>query len=313
MDDRESMMRPGAPGGLPAGDASGPPPLIRARHALREGRLEEAEALGEEVLAAGGDAGPHILAAALSILGEVALRRERPRDALVHLEESCRLAQRPFTGSLIVRSLYRLGEWEEGVARCRGFLRAFPGDSYLRFYEARYHLNRREFSRAEEILGEILAGHPDFEPARGLLLEAKTRAVPPDTRVRELEGLFKIESRRNDPRLRYIQGRNRMEAGDAAGACKEFEAAVTLEPENRFYRCQHAFALKRAGLLSDAIRALRDLFIEEPGDRYVRSSFQSACRATGNMEAWRESIREALRLHPSKRFLWGLLKKAGQK
>jgi tetratricopeptide (TPR) repeat protein len=308
----ESSRDPRPPG-EPLAQGETERPEEAARLALRAGKLEEAVALAELALEGGksGDGlAPGRTAAALAVLGEAALRRERPREALPHLEESHHLLPRSFTASLIVRSLYRAGEWEEGVARCRGFLGAYPGDLYLRQLVARYHFHQEDYPAAEEALREILAEHPDCAPAQALLIDARTRAAPPADRVKELEALFRVESRRKDPQLRYQQGRNRLQAGDAEGACREFAEAVALEPENRFYRCQLAFALKRAGRNLEALRALRELFLEDPGHVYVRSALQSVCRASGDLEALRGILREAIQRHPQQRFLYGLLKKA---
>ena len=308
----ESSRDPRTPGEGPAQGESDRPEEA-ARLALRAGKLEEAVALAELALEgarSGGGLPARRTATALAVLGEAALRRERPREALPHLEESHHLVPRAFTASLIVRSLYRAGEWEEGVARCRGFLGAHQGDLFLRQLLVRYHFHQEDHAAAEEVLREILADHPDCAQAQALLIDARTRAAPPAERVKELEGLFRVESRRRDPQLRYQQGRNRLQAGDAAGACREFAEAVALEPENRFYQSQLAFALKRAGRNAEAQRALRELFLEDPGDVYVRNALQSVCRTIGDAEGLRSAVREAIRLHPDKRFLYGLLKKA---
>ena len=282
----------------------------QARRALREGRLDEARALAEASMAEASDTKRWEAASALAVLGEVALRRERASEALELLEDSFRQAPRPYTATLLVRALYRRGEWDEGIARCRGFLRSFPGDIYLRMQEVYYCFHEEDFARAEELLEKIVEDSPESRVAKSLLIEARTRSSPPAERVQELEDLFRIESRRKDPQLRYLQGRNRMQAGDPEGACEEFAAAVALDPESGFYRRHLAFALKRADRFPEAVRALRELFLEDPTDRYVRGAFQAACNASGNRNILTDTVREALRLHPDMKFLHGVLKKA---
>lgn len=282
----------------------------RARRALREGRLDEARTLAEAGVEEASGSRPYVTASALAILGEVALRRERADDAVEYLEESLRLAERSYTAALLVRALFRRGDWDEGITRCRGFLRSFPQDIYLRTQEVYHCFHEEDYAKAEDLLEKILEDFPDSRMAKSLLIEARTRSASPTERVQELEDLFRIESRRNDPQLRYLQGRNRLEAGDAEGACREYAAAVELEPENGFYRRHLAFALKRAGRLPEAVSALRELFLEDPADRYVRSAFQAVCKASGNQTTLIESIQEALRLHPDMKFLFGILHKA---
>jgi len=292
----------------PADRPSSPAAFASARAALRDGRIDEAVALAEDALRAA--VGPGETAGALAVIGEAALRRDRPREALPHLDESFRLAPRAYTAGLIVKALYRTGSWEDGIARLRSFLRSFPGDPYLRRQEALYHLEKGGVPRAIEVLEGILRDDPGFALARDLLVEARTRSAAPEEKVRMLEDLFRVESKRNDPALRYRQGRNRLEAGDLAGACREFEAAAALEPGNAFYRRHLAFALKKAGNLAEAIRLLRELFIADPSDRFVRSALQGACKDAGNRETFREAVREALRLHPEAKPLLGILRKA---
>ena len=302
----------------------------RSRRALREGRLDEARTLAEAALetlgsrgsASSGSSGSSVSsglrrsagdeASLLAILGEVELRKGGTAEALAHIEASLALAPRPFTASLAVRALFRSGRWDEGVARCRGFLRSNPDNPYLGVQEAQYHIHAGEFERACEILESVLARSPDLAMARELLIQAKMGEASPQERVRELEDLFRVESRRNDPQLRYLQGKNRLEGGDLEGACEEFAAAAELAPENKFYRRQLAFTLRKAGLLDRAVPALRDLFVDDPADVYVRGAFQSACKSAGQAALFAEAVREALRLHPDKAFLHGILRKAGK-
>lgn len=281
----------------------------QARRALRDGRLDEARRLAEAALEATDGSRAREVGVILSLLGEVDLRRGRWRDALERLEEAYRLAPHPWAAALIIRALFRGGDWEGGVTRCRGFLRTYPESVFLRTLEARYLLHSGEVDAATGRLEEIVRDEPDNAYAKSLLVEARTGEAPPEERVRELEGLFRIESRRNDPQLRYTQARNRIAAGDLEGACEELAAAVALAPSNKFFRSQLAFTLKKAGRVDEALPLLRELFLEDPSDRYVRSSFQSACRVAGRMSTLRETVRVALERHPEKKFLHGMLRK----
>jgi predicted Zn-dependent protease len=94
--------------------------------------------------------------------------------------------------------------------------------------------------------------------------------------------------------------------GEAAQA---FEKALALSPENAYLRRMAGFASSKAGDPARAVVLLRPLFMDDPLDERVRTTFVAACRRTGDAAGLGAAIDEALGRHPHARMLHGIRKR----
>jgi tetratricopeptide (TPR) repeat protein len=139
--------------------------------------------------------GPAASALAPAALGEALLRRGRPAEALVWLEEAER--RRALAGSAVrgdvgpeliaanaALCLAQLGRWDEAHARLAAVVRARPRVALHRFNLALLHAQHLDFDAAERELTAAEALYPGYPRAaelRGVLAHARAAwaALPP--------------------------------------------------------------------------------------------------------------------------------------
>jgi tetratricopeptide (TPR) repeat protein len=279
---------------------SAPLQSLLAEITRREGRADDAAAIAREVL---GAYGPDPVAA--GVLGKIQLEAGRPAEALPFLEDAYRLRPGAYAAEAVVDALVALKRHDAAQRVLTDALNRFPGIPRLLRRAVRLHEQAGRTGEAIEVLGELLRADPGNAWARRKEIELKSADRPAE----DVGRLLGIGSRGRDPNLRGLHAKKLRDAGDFAGAGREYAEAAKLAPENDYWRKQAGFAFARARLDEEAVRFLRPLFLTGPDDVYVRNALFAALKRRGGGEAVAAVIDEALAQHPDKGFLHGLQRK----
>jgi predicted Zn-dependent protease len=111
------------------------------------------------------------------------------------------------------------------------------------------------------------------------------------------------------PEVHERLGTRLYQARKFGAAAQAFEKALALSPENAYLRRMAGFACSKAGDPARAVALLRPLFLDDPLEERVRTTFIAACRRTGELATLCAAIDEALARHPHARMLHGIRKR----
>ncbi|MCC7046963.1 MAG: tetratricopeptide repeat protein [Alphaproteobacteria bacterium] len=323
---------------MPPGPDSGPAgegrsaraliqPLIRQAIDLhRAGRLDEAEALYERVLA---EHGP--VADALHLLGLAALSRgqadraigliERavaadPAPAAYHhsLGEACRKAGRPAEASAHYRAALErdpslvdariglgdlaraAGDHAGTIAHCQAALDARPGDPrlHLRLAEAQMALGRCE-PAAEHYRQAIALGldRAGVHNNRGLALAGAGRTQEAVTAFHQAARLDP-----DDPMPLVNLGDALLVLGDLDGAERALDAALHLDPALAAAHLNRGNLERRRNRLAEAVQSYRRASVLAPGNSRAQGNLGLALAEAGRIGEAIPALRLAVELAP---------------
>ena len=138
-------------------------------------------------------------------------------------------------------------------------------------------------------------------------LEGSLAGLSADEAAAELATLAALEPAR--PEVHERLGTRLYQARKFGEAAQAFEKALALSPENAYLRRMAGFASSKAGDPERAAALLRPLFLDDPLEERVRTTFIAACRRTGDTTTLCAAIDEALGRHPHARMLHGIRKR----
>jgi len=97
---------------------------------------------------------------------------------------------------------------------------------------------------------------------------------------------------------------------------KKYDKALDLldvllkkEPENFYWQKRRAFLLKEMGKESESFELLKELFLTDPDDIYVRQALEKIFTERKRLREWKALLRETLRLHPQYPELFGYIRR----
>lgn len=138
-------------------------------------------------------------------------------------------------------------------------------------------------------------------------LEGSLAGLSPDEAEAELATLAQLEPSR--PEVHERLGTRLYRARKYDQAAQAFAKALALSPDNPYLRRMAGFACSKAGDPERAAALLRPLFLDDPLEERVRTTFIAACRRTGDTAGLCAAIDEALGRHPHARMLHGIRKR----
>jgi predicted Zn-dependent protease len=138
-------------------------------------------------------------------------------------------------------------------------------------------------------------------------LEGSLAGLSPDEAESELAALAALEPLR--PEVHERLAARLYQARKFGEAAQAFEKALSLSPENVYLRRMAGFACSKAGVPERAVALLRPVFLDDPLEERVRTTFIAACRRTGDTATLCAAIDEALARHPHARMLHGIRKR----
>lgn len=204
---------------------------------------------------------------------------------------------------VLARAERSRGRRTEALEAVRAGLRKGGGHVRLRMLESDL---LAELGKAEDAVraADALPEGPWKERQR---LEQNLARLSPEEADAELEILAAMEPNRAEVHerlaMRRYKGRRFTEAAES------FLRALELDPDNSYFRGMAGFASSKAGDAATAARLLRPLFVDNPLEEHVRTTFVSACRRTGDVADLRAAIDEALARHPHAWMLHGIRKR----
>jgi len=268
--------------------------LLQAVIAHRDGRIDQAERLGQMVLAEEPRYPP-----ALQLLGMIAGKTGRTalginllREAIVRQPESvdCRIE--------LAMLLRNDGQAQEAIAQCREAIRLKPDNAAAHNNLGLSYLAERHIPDAITSFEQAIA----LKPELAILHQNLAIALQLQSRDAEAISCYQraISLAPNDAdshvrlgHLLRIQGRR-----DDATAC--FERATKLRPESTEGLARLARVLTEVGQLAPAAECLRQSIARDPGACEVHEQLGSVLQQLGRFDEAAASFRRAIALQPSR-------------
>jgi tetratricopeptide (TPR) repeat protein len=272
--------------------------VLRARHALSLGRLEEAQVLARRALGEEPDA-----AEALHILGVVDLRREQPQAAETALRRAIALdASVAVFHNDLGNALQDRGRLKEAIAAYRRALRLHPAlaDAWNDLGTARFA--NGEFEAAIECYRSAIRLRPDHTAAYanlgavyrklGLLAQAR-RALQRELALRLGQGARALARRVLHPGGSLDLGsaqqlaalaRAQLDAGNPRHAEQIALRAAALQGDHAAAYSALVEARLRQGRVPEALDAARAAHHAKPADPLLREQLARALAAAGNLD-----------------------------
>jgi putative PEP-CTERM system TPR-repeat lipoprotein len=180
------------------------------------------------------------------------------------------------------------------VAETQRALRIDPDYLPAQVLLAAAHLSQGSLEQAEDILGRLLAAHPENPAARKLLAQVYLARNAPQQAQRVLEGT----PGGADADADWLLGAALLRAGDSAAAMEHLERAAQAEPEDERKRIDLAGAYIASGAAPKAVELLKAI---PPESKYAARAQVLLVMATAvgkpPAEAQRE-IRDLVAEHP---------------
>lgn len=176
---------------------------------------------------------------------------------------------------------HKMGESDSAVKILENQLKSNPGDKKL----------------LQRYLYVSMAGsgvHP-VEAFRALKQQIPELPSLEEKELLNLEIEFQIKMKQYDKALDLI------------------ELLLQREPGDSFWRKRRAFLYREMGREDESIRELTELFLENPGDPYIRSTLENYFQQNNRLREWKQLLGQALQQHPEHGELFGFLRRVSLK
>ena len=281
-------------------------PLLKsslARMYLRQNRLREARILSESVLSVNPE-----YPQALYVLGEIHVHEDDLEEALQYFRQAAQKDHRPYLIHSILKTLRRLGRYEEALETVESALiRERENPRLLK--EKALVLDRMkrmdEALRAYERLQEL---EPDDAYITRAIYNLKSINRPEVEVISELQKVMALPSRRDNPQLHGFLGEKLKKAGRLGEAAAEYGQARELDPDNVYFLKQEGFCRYRLKEYPEAIHLLGEAFRKEPTDFRVKTTLSKLYSITCDTDGYISLLEEVLAEHPDNVKLMGTLK-----
>jgi tetratricopeptide (TPR) repeat protein len=194
-------------------------------------------------------------------------------------------------------------EWDEMLRRTGQW--DMPKDSVFE-WKLKAFAGQKRWDEAIDVCGQWLAVQPDLPQALWTLTELEIQRDGLEPVLKKMGRLAKIPSR--PPVYKEIYASLCKKAGNPELALKQYEE-LARTGSNLWNQRQQAFALKKSGKMSEAIPMMEELLKLDPKDKYVHSSYVSACKKSGQVERALKFYEELVELNPEETTLYGRIRK----
>jgi tetratricopeptide (TPR) repeat protein len=214
-----------------AADAEGAWPNVAvARMRAREAKRDEALALAEKAVAAGGGA------AALAARGRAHEAARDMRGAEASYQESLAKESRPEATLGLARVLRLTGRMEEADAMVQKLLQTAPGavEAYKESARIRIALNRPTDALGDVSTAEVLSeGDPEIAPLKLEVSVAQALALVATNQMElAVQDLTALKTQNpNSPEIRFGLAKALLARRQTDAALAEFQKAVSLDPD----------------------------------------------------------------------------------
>ncbi len=266
---------------------------------IRSSEYESALKVSEEALAMDG-ANPYaVIASADALFG-----LDRPEEALNYYKDTLkfdRLSQRSQRG--VLECLSKLKNWQEMLLNISTWEMA---EQYKYRYRVKALAALGRHDEAIEECNKWLQLQPHNHNALWELTELEIRRDGLDSVVGKMGKMARIPSL--PPIYKEIYASLCRKAGKPDEAIKAY-SKIEAGGANLRIQQKTAFTLAKTGREREAIPMLEELLRAEPGNKYLRSSFEAACGRIGELEGAINFYNRLLGLFPEERSLYGRIKR----
>jgi tetratricopeptide (TPR) repeat protein len=165
------------------------------------------------------------------------------------------------------------------------------------------------YKEAEELYKKLVEKYPEDKFLYKEYIQIKTIDKSPEDLVSELANILKVSSASENVHIRLLLAGTLKKLGLFAEAVEHYRLALDISPGDFYVLKQLGFCHMKMNNPQSAITVLKDAFLNDPSDYYVRTSLTSACKETGELDRLVKLIDEAIKLHPHQKSLWGFKKK----
>ena len=281
-------------------------PLPRASLAgiyLRRNRLAEARLLAEAILRET----PHYFRA-LSLLGEILLRENRPEEALDCFRQAAGTAAGSYLSGRMAKTLRILKRPAEALEILDAGLQKDPQDARLLKEKAHSLKDLGREPEALEVYEKLRLIAPADEFVRREVIRLRAAGRDEQAVLAELKKVANLSFEKTNPQIRGLYAQRLKEAGQHAEAAEAYHEAWQLQPENYYFLKMEGYCRKDLGDSVGAIACLSQAFREDPDDYYLKTALRKLYLSSGKAAEFISLLEELVERYPEKKKLLGTLK-----
>ena len=271
---------------------------------LRQDRLAQARILVEEVLSQDPQH-PQ----ALTVLGDLFLKQNSPREALECFRQALAREPRDYLVLRSARALKEMRRYAEALGELEKVLVVKPKSVPFLKEKGLLLYKMKRFDQALEAFEKAKEMSPGDSFVQAEILRLKSRARPEGQVVKELQRVVSMDSKKDDPQMHGLLAQKLKEAGQVREAAVEYRTASSLDPRNLFFLKQEGFCHYRDKNYEEALRCLGEALRRDPADSVVRKTLEKIYAAQGDMDKFLHLLEEILREHPEQKPILGTIRR----
>jgi len=275
---------------------------------LKLGRLASAKIILEEILTADPQN-----ERALSLVGDVFLREQKPQEALNYYRQAFLRTPREYFLLQAARALKKMNRYEEALLELDKVLVTKP--QHLTFLKEKALILTRlkRYDQALAIYEKIKELTPADNFVQKEILRLRSQQKPKSQVLKDLQIVVGMESKKDDAQIHGLLAQKLKDAGMIREAIAEYKIAAALDPHNPYFLKQQGFCHYRQKEYDLASKCLEEALRQDPTDIIVRKTLGKIFSATGQLEKFLTLLEEIFRQHPEQITLWGTIKSLRKK
>ncbi len=275
---------------------------------LKQGRLAPAKIILEEIL----NVDPQN-ERALSLLGDVFLKEQKPQDAWQCYHQAFLRTPREYFLLQMVRALKKMHRYEEALLELDKVLVTKP--QHLTFLKEKALILTRlkRYDQALAIYEKLKELTPADNFVQKEILRLRSQQKPQSQVLQDLQTVVRMESKKDDAQMHGLLAQKLKDAGLIREAIAEYKIAATLDPQNPYFLKQQGFCHYRQKEYDQASQCLQEALRHDPADIIVRKTLQKIFTATGQLEKFLSLLEEIFRHHPEQVNLLGTIRSLRKK
>ena len=270
---------------------------------FRQKRFIEAMEISKEVLSRQGDN-----RACLIILGDLHYMRNEYDQALDFYMNARKVKDNNYVLGRLSRTCSALGRFDEAIQLGRMALEREPRDLWAKRYLASALRKAGKRAEALAVLESIVREEPGDRKSYRNYIALKASAGQYEENIKDIDKLMSIPSKRHDVELMILKADILYEERQYHKALMQYEMILDVDSTNEHALTRLGFCYSKVNMPCEAVEILKGLFVEDPSNRYVRSSLFSAYRRLGDERGLLSTLKEAIRRHPGESTLLELVR-----
>ncbi|MGQ9693516.1 MAG: tetratricopeptide repeat protein [Thermodesulfobacteriota bacterium] len=275
---------------------------------LKQGRLAPAKIILEEILATDPQN-----ERALSLLGDVFLKEQKPQEALSCYRQAFLRTPREYFLLQAARALKKMNRYEEALGELDKVL--VPKPQHLTFLKEKALILTRlkRYDQALVIYEKIKELTPADNFVQKEILRLRSQQKPKTQVLKDLQLVVGMESKKDDAQMHGLLAQKLKDAGLIREAIAEYKIAATLDPHNPYFLKQQGFCHYRQKEYDLASQFLQEALRKDPTDIIVRKTLHKLFTTTGQLEKFLILLEGIVQEHPEQISLWGTIKSLRKK